>query len=154
MFLRLQPICNCPGPVFLKITCSCLARERTAVSVRFIRIPIALELRPVGANFRSLSSSACVHGPEASSGSVIAPRTPRVKADQIQQISPFRRRSSWLPPDRSGQGSYQANGQRQSKARSPTRWLTMLERRIPEQSLCRSSRILALTNPALDATFR
>src|SRR3984957_21115195 len=59
------------GLIFLKITCSCLA---TAVSVRFIRIPIALELRPVGANFRSLSSSACVHGRESKwAGSVIGP---------------------------------------------------------------------------------
>jgi hypothetical protein len=57
--LRLQPICNCFSLIFLKITCSCLARERTAVSVRFIRMPIALELRPVGANFRGLSSSDC-----------------------------------------------------------------------------------------------
>src|SRR5258706_10785752 len=46
-FLRLQPICNCSSLIFLKITCSCLARERTAVSVRFIRMPIALELSPV-----------------------------------------------------------------------------------------------------------
>jgi hypothetical protein len=80
--LRLQPICNCFSLIFLKITCSCLAREWTAVSVRFIRIPIALELRPVGANFRSLSSSACVHGREAKcAGSVISPRAPRVKAN-------------------------------------------------------------------------
>jgi hypothetical protein len=79
--LRLHPICNCVNPVFLKITCNCLARERTAVSVRFIRIPIALELRPVGANFRSLSSSAWVHGRESkSAGSVIGPSAPRIKA--------------------------------------------------------------------------
>jgi hypothetical protein len=139
--LRLQPICNCSSLLFLKITWSCLARKRTAVSVRFIRIPIALELRPVGANSRSLSSSACVHGREASSGPVIGPRTPRVEANQTRQISPSRRRSNWLPPDRSAQGSYQSNGQRRSKARSPARWLTLSERRIPEQSLCRSSRI-------------
>jgi hypothetical protein len=68
----LQPICSCFSLIFLKITCSCLARERTAVSVRFIRIPIALELSPVSANLRSLSSSACVHGREATcAGSVI-----------------------------------------------------------------------------------
>jgi hypothetical protein len=73
--LRLQPICNCLGLIFLKITCICLARERTAVSVRFIRMPIALELSPVSANLRSLRSSACVHGREAKcSGSVIDPR--------------------------------------------------------------------------------
>ena len=77
--LHLQPICNCSSLIFLKITCSCLARERTAVSVRFIRMPIALELSPVSANLRSLSSSACVHGREAKcSGSVIGPRAPRV----------------------------------------------------------------------------
>ena len=70
--LRLQPICNCFSLIFIKITCSCLARERTAVSVRFIRVLIALELSPVCANLRSLSSSACVHGREAkSAGSVI-----------------------------------------------------------------------------------
>src|SRR5258708_4641678 len=34
--LHLQPICNCFSLIFLKITGSCLARERTAVSVRFI----------------------------------------------------------------------------------------------------------------------
>jgi hypothetical protein len=62
--LRLQPICNCSSLIFLKITCSCLARERTAVSVRFIRMPIALELSPLSANLRSLSSSVCVHGRE------------------------------------------------------------------------------------------
>ena len=70
--LRLQPICNCLGLIFLKITRICLAREWTAVSVRFIWMPIALELSPVSANLRSLSSSACVHGREAKcSGSVI-----------------------------------------------------------------------------------
>jgi hypothetical protein len=70
--LRLQPICNCLGLIFLKITCSCLARERTAVSVRFIRMPIALELSPVSANLRRLSSSACVHGRDSKwAGSVI-----------------------------------------------------------------------------------
>jgi hypothetical protein len=71
--LHLQPICNCFSLIFLKITCSCLARERTAVSVRFIRIPIALELSPVSANRRSLSSSPCVHDREAKcAGSVMA----------------------------------------------------------------------------------
>src|SRR5882724_9415795 len=76
-FLRLQPICNCFSLIFIKITCSCLARERTAVSVRFIRVLIALELSPVCANLRSLSSSACVHGREAkSAGSVIGPCAP------------------------------------------------------------------------------
>src|ERR1700692_3712643 len=79
--LCLQPICNCSGLIFLKIICSCLARERT-VSVRFIRIPIALELSPVSANLRSLSSSACVHGREAKcSDSVIGPCAPRVKSN-------------------------------------------------------------------------
>jgi hypothetical protein len=78
--LRLQPICNCFGLIFLKITCICLAREWTAVSVRFIWMPIALELSPVSANLRSLSSSACVHGREAKcSGSVIGPRVPWLK---------------------------------------------------------------------------
>ena len=72
--LRLQPICNCLGLIFLKITCICLARERTAVSVRFIRMPIALKLSPVSANLRSLSSSACVHGRERSAVSVISTR--------------------------------------------------------------------------------
>ena len=77
--LRLQPICNCFSRIFLKITCRCSARERTAVSVRFIRIPIAVELSPVSANLRSLSSSACVHGREAKwAGSVIGPCAPRV----------------------------------------------------------------------------
>src|ERR1700688_5165073 len=81
-FLRLQPICNCLSLIFLKITCSCLARERTAVSLRFIRIPIAVELSPVSTNLRSLSSSACVHGREAKwAGSVIGPYAPRVKAN-------------------------------------------------------------------------
>jgi hypothetical protein len=71
--LRLQPICSCFSLILLKITCSCLARERTAVSVRFIRIPIALELSPVSANLRNFSSSACVQGREAKcAGSVIA----------------------------------------------------------------------------------
>ena len=71
--LRLQPICSCFSLMFFKITCSCLARERTAVSVRFIRMPIALELSPVSANLRSLSSSDCVQGREAKcAGSVIA----------------------------------------------------------------------------------
>jgi hypothetical protein len=70
---RLQPICSCFSLLFLKMTCSCLACERTAVSVRSIRIPIALELSPVSANLRSLSSSAWVHGREAKcAGSVIA----------------------------------------------------------------------------------
>ena len=128
-----MPICNCSSLIFLKITCSCLARERTAISVRFIRIPIALELRPVSANFRRFSSSACVHGREAKcSGSVIGPRAPRVKANQIQQISHCRRRSNGLPLGRSGQGSCQSNGRRRSRARSPARWLTTSERRIPE----------------------
>ena len=84
--LHLHPICNCSSLIFLKITCSCLARERTAVSVRFIRIPIALELRPVSANFRSLSSSVCVHGREAKcSGSVIGPRAPRLKQTKFSK---------------------------------------------------------------------
>jgi hypothetical protein len=65
-FLRLQPICNCLGLIFLKITRICLAREWTAVSGRFIWMPITLELSPVSANLRSLSSSACVHGRERS----------------------------------------------------------------------------------------
>jgi hypothetical protein len=72
--LCLQPICNCLGLIFLKITCICLAREWTAVSVRFIWMPIALELSPVSANLRSLSSSACVHGRERSAVSVISTR--------------------------------------------------------------------------------
>jgi hypothetical protein len=80
--LRLQPICNCLGPIFLKITCICLARERTTVSVRFIRMPIAVELSPLSAKHRSVSSSACVHGREAKcSGSVIGPRALRLKAN-------------------------------------------------------------------------
>ena len=71
--LRPQPICNCLGLIFLKIICICLAREWTPVSVRFIRMPIALELSPVSANRRSLSSSPCVHDREAKcAGSVIA----------------------------------------------------------------------------------
>jgi hypothetical protein len=116
--LRLQPICNCSSLIFLKITCSCLARERTAVSVRFIRMPIALELSPVSANLRSLSSSVCVHGREAKcSGSVIGPRAPRVKANQIQQISGCRRRSNWLPPGRSVQGIALSNKRRRPRAR-------------------------------------
>ena len=78
--LRFQPICNCFSLIFLKITCSCLARKRTAVSLRFIRMPIAVELNPVSANLRRLSSSACVHGREAKcSGSVIGPRVPWLK---------------------------------------------------------------------------
>jgi len=77
-----QPICNCLGLIFLKITCICLARERTAVSVRFIRMPIAVELSPVSANLRSVSSSAGIHGREAKcSGSVIGPRALRLKAN-------------------------------------------------------------------------
>jgi hypothetical protein len=115
--LHLQPICNCSSLIFLKITCSCLARERTAVSVRFIRMPIALGLSPVSANLRSLSSSACVHGREAKcSGSVIGPRAPRVKANQIQQISRCRRRGNGLPPGRSGQDSCQSNRRRRPRA--------------------------------------
>jgi hypothetical protein len=75
--LRLQPICNCFSLIFLKIIPSCLAREQTTVSVRFIRVLIALELSPVSANLRSLSLSACVHGREAeSAGSVIGPGAP------------------------------------------------------------------------------
>ena len=74
---HLQPICNCFSLIFLKIIPSCLAREQTTVSVRFIRVLIALELSPVSANLRSLSSSACVHGREAkSAGSVIGPGAP------------------------------------------------------------------------------
>jgi hypothetical protein len=138
--LRLQPICNCSSLIFLKITCSCLARERTAVSVRFIRMPIALGLSPVSANLRSLSSSACVHGREAKcSGSVIGPRAPRVKANYrafevalitscrkakgerakaarqglaTQQCCGCWRRSDWLPPDRWGR----RNGRRRSRS--------------------------------------
>jgi hypothetical protein len=79
---HLQPICNCFGLIFLRITCSCFARERTTVSVWSIRIPIAVALSPVSANLRSLSSSACVHGREATSvGCVIDPCAPRIKAD-------------------------------------------------------------------------
>jgi hypothetical protein len=96
IILRLQPICNCSSLIFLKITCSCLARERTAVSVRFIRIPIALELKPASANFRRFSSSACVHGRESKwAGSVIGPRAPRVKANhpafEVALITSFRK---------------------------------------------------------------
>ena len=94
--LHLHPICNCSSLIFIKIICSCLARERTAVSVRFIRIPIALELRPVSANLRSLSSSVCVHGREAKCpDSVIGPRAPRVKANhlafEVALITSFRK---------------------------------------------------------------
>ena len=80
--LAFQPICNCLGLIFLKITCICLAREQMAASVRFIRMPIAVELSPVSAKLRSVSSSACVHGREAKcSGSVIGPRALRLKAN-------------------------------------------------------------------------
>jgi hypothetical protein len=82
--LRLQPICSCFRLIFLKMTCSRFACERTAVSVRFIRIPIARTLSPVRANHRSLSSSARVHGREAKfSGSDIGrplSRAPSFKA--------------------------------------------------------------------------
>jgi hypothetical protein len=88
--LRLQPICNCFSPIFLKITCSCLARDRTADSVWFIRIPIAFELRPVGANFRSLSSSACVHGRESKWASSVIGPCPRVHLD-VALITSFRK---------------------------------------------------------------
>jgi hypothetical protein len=63
--LRLQPICSCLRLIFLKITCSRLARERTAVSVRAVRLPIARTLSPLSASFRNSSSSARVHGREA-----------------------------------------------------------------------------------------
>src|ERR1700675_2578010 len=103
--------------IFLKITCSCLARERTAVSVRLIRMPIALGLSPGSANLRSLSSSAFIHGRESKcSGSVIGPRAPRVKANQIQQISRCRRRANGLPPGRSGQDRCQSNRRRRPRA--------------------------------------
>jgi hypothetical protein len=103
--LRLQPICNCLGLIFLKITCICLARERTAVSVRFIRMPIAVELSPVSANLRSVSSSVCVHGRETKcSGSVIGPRALQLKANH------------GLPPARSGQGICPSNRRRRSRA--------------------------------------
>jgi hypothetical protein len=56
-----QPICSCLRLIFRKITCNILARQQTAVSVRFNRIPIARPLSPVSANFRNLSSSVCFH---------------------------------------------------------------------------------------------
>ena len=84
--LAFQPICNCLGLIFLKITCICLAREQMAASVRFIRMPIAVELSPVSAKLRSVSSSACVHGREAKcSGSVIGPRAPSPWEQRIQK---------------------------------------------------------------------
>src|ERR1700730_4181307 len=41
------------------------ARDRTELIVRFRWCPISPELAPASANFRRLSSSACVHGREA-----------------------------------------------------------------------------------------
>jgi hypothetical protein len=131
--LRLQSICNCLGLIFLKITCICLASEWTAVSVRFIWMPIALELSPVSANLRSLSSSACVHGREAKwAGSVIGPCVPWAKANprafEVALITSYwkalgeRAKAAglairrWLPPDRGRRGVCLSNGRRQPKA--------------------------------------
>jgi hypothetical protein len=50
------------------------ARDRTELIVRFRWRPISPELAPASANFRRLSSSACVHGREAwRAGSFISP---------------------------------------------------------------------------------
>jgi hypothetical protein len=50
------------------------ARDRTELIVRFSWCPISPELAPASANFRRLSSSACVHGREACrAGSFIFP---------------------------------------------------------------------------------
>jgi hypothetical protein len=70
----LESICNCLGLIFLKITRICLARERTAVSVRFIRMPIAVELSPVSDNLRSVSTQGRPKRCGGGSGSRFLPR--------------------------------------------------------------------------------
>src|SRR5258706_16006316 len=131
--LHLQPICNCSSLIFLKITCSCLARERTAVSVRFIRMPIALELSPLSANLAAYHRRPASMVEKRNARVLSLVHAPRgFKANQIQQISRCRRRSNGLPLGRSGQRSCQSNGRRRSRARSPARRLTTSVRRIPE----------------------